>query len=156
MGSNFDRVSRNGHSVVTGPLTNRWAADIVGLYKQYRIHREMVIVQAAFRLSGKSRPKISWTMQEDIAGWVSASPWIIGFLLFMLGPMLFSMAMSFKRYDMFNPPQGRGFEDNPYCRLGELAKGSEQLIRRLVRQASEIGRPAAAPAEAYTILGMSG
>ncbi len=42
--------------------------------------------------------------QEEIAGWLFASPWIIGFLLLTAGPMVFSGVMSFMRYDMFNPP----------------------------------------------------
>jgi multiple sugar transport system permease protein len=49
--------------------------------------------------------------QEEIAGWLFASPWIIGFLLLTLGPMLFSLAMSFARYDMFNAPRWIGLDN---------------------------------------------
>ncbi len=38
-------------------------------------------------------------------GWMAASPWLIGFIIFGGGPMLFSIVMSFTRYDVLNPPQ---------------------------------------------------
>jgi multiple sugar transport system permease protein len=48
------------------------------------------------------KPRISQSTQEELMGWLFASPWIIGFLLFTLGPMLFSLAMSFTNYDLFS------------------------------------------------------
>ncbi len=36
-------------------------------------------------------------------GWISASPWIIGFILFTGGPILFSIVISFCDYDILNP-----------------------------------------------------
>lgn len=45
--------------------------------------------------------RLSQGAQEEFAGWLFASPWIIGFLIFTLGPMLFSLAMSFTNYDLF-------------------------------------------------------
>ncbi len=36
-------------------------------------------------------------------GWISASPWIVGFLLFTGGPLLFSIVISFCDYDILNP-----------------------------------------------------
>lgn len=48
-----------------------------------------------------------------------------------------------------------GFEDNPYCRPGEVATSNAQLIERLVRLAGEIGRPIATPAEARSLLGVA-
>lgn len=47
----------------------------------------------------KFRLKLS--TQEEIAGWVFALPWILGFCMFTFGPMLWSLAMSFTNYDMF-------------------------------------------------------
>jgi 3-keto-5-aminohexanoate cleavage enzyme len=47
-----------------------------------------------------------------------------------------------------------GFEDNPYYRPGELAGSNAQLIERLVRLASEVGRDVATPAEARQMLGL--
>ncbi len=43
-----------------------------------------------------------------MTGWLFALPWILGFLLLTVGPMVFSGVMSFMRYDMFNPPRWIG------------------------------------------------
>lgn len=39
------------------------------------------------------------------AGWLCVSPWLIGFIVFGGGPMLFSLLMSFCEYDILNPPR---------------------------------------------------
>ena len=38
-------------------------------------------------------------------GWIASSPWVLGFIIFGGGPMLFSLIMSFCNYDILNPPQ---------------------------------------------------
>ena len=48
------------------------------------------------------KPFFSLSSQEEIAGWLFALPWIVGFLLFVLGPMIWSAFMSFTDYDLFN------------------------------------------------------
>ena len=47
-----------------------------------------------------------------------------------------------------------GLEDNIYYAKGELAKGNAQLVERTVRQANELQRPIASPAEAREIMGL--
>ncbi|PZR68366.1 MAG: spermidine/putrescine ABC transporter permease [Candidatus Dormiibacter spiritus] len=39
------------------------------------------------------------------------SPWIFGFLIFTLGPMIVSLALSFTRYDVINPPEFIGLKN---------------------------------------------
>jgi ABC-type sugar transport system permease subunit/ABC-type glycerol-3-phosphate transport system substrate-binding protein len=39
------------------------------------------------------------------SGWLCAAPWLIGFIIFGGGPMLFSLLMSFCEYDILNPPR---------------------------------------------------
>jgi len=39
------------------------------------------------------------------AGWICAAPWIIGFIIFGGGPMLYSLVISFCDYDILNPPR---------------------------------------------------
>lgn len=46
--------------------------------------------------------------RQWIGGLVCASPWIIGFIIFSGGPMLYSLLMSFSDYDMLNPPKWTG------------------------------------------------
>jgi len=47
-----------------------------------------------------------------------------------------------------------GFEDNLYYHKGELAVSNAQLVSRLVRIASELGRPVATPEQARALLGI--
>ncbi len=44
-------------------------------------------------------------------GVVCALPWILGFIVFIGGPMLFSFVMSFCDYDILNPPRFVGLEN---------------------------------------------
>ena len=46
----------------------------------------------------KSDFRSQWT-----GGWLCASPWIIGFILFTGGPILFAIVVSFCDYDILNP-----------------------------------------------------
>ena len=55
--------------------------------------------------------KMSSETREEITGWLFAAPWIIGFLLFTAGPMLFSMYASFTKYNMIRTPQWIGLEN---------------------------------------------
>ena len=49
--------------------------------------------------------------REERDFFLFSAPWTIGFLIFTLGPMLVSFAMSFMRYDVLTPPQLIGFEN---------------------------------------------
>ncbi len=49
-----------------------------------------------------SRFRLKLSTREEIDGWLYASPWIIGFLIFTLGPMIWAAVMAFTDYDMFN------------------------------------------------------
>lgn len=46
---------------------------------------------------------------RNLEGWAFASPWIIGFVVFTLGPMLASAALAFMKWDMLSPPSFVGF-----------------------------------------------
>ncbi len=59
--------------------------------------------------------------EEAFAGLLAISPWVIGFLIFTLGPLLASIYFSFTRYDVIRPPRWiglgnyeRAFTDDPY------------------------------------------
>lgn len=47
--------------------------------------------------------------REELAGWVFASPWLIGFLLFTVGPMIASSFFAFTEYDVLTPPKWVGW-----------------------------------------------
>lgn len=64
---------------------------------------------------GRWRGLSSTRRREEMAGWLFASPWIIGFIVFTAGPMLYSLVMSFTNYDLFNVRQFVGLAN--YRRL---------------------------------------
>ncbi|HEY0603937.1 MAG TPA: sugar ABC transporter permease [Herpetosiphonaceae bacterium] len=63
------------------------------------------------RLSGKSR----MVQERAFAGYAFAAPWIVGFLLFVVGPAALSFYWSFTRYALPAPPAWIGLEN--YTRL---------------------------------------
>lgn len=60
-------------------------------------------------------PLPRWTnnlrAKEAIAGYIFLSPWLLGLLLFIVGPMLTSGFLSFTRYDMVNAPDFVGLRN---------------------------------------------
>jgi multiple sugar transport system permease protein len=57
-----------------------------------------------FRLSRMERNEALWF-------YLLASPWIVGFLVFALGPIIASLYLSFTQYDMANPPVWLGINN---------------------------------------------
>ena len=52
--------------------------------------------------------KISLARREALAGYAFIIPWIIGFLVFTIGPMLASLYYSFTDYNIVDPPRWVG------------------------------------------------
>ena len=50
-------------------------------------------------------------VREAIAGYLFLSPWIIGLICFIAGPMMASGYLSFTRYDMVNTPEWVGLKN---------------------------------------------
>jgi multiple sugar transport system permease protein len=50
--------------------------------------------------------------REALVGYMFAAPFIIGFLVFTAGPMLFSLYASFCKFDIVNPPIWKGWNYN--------------------------------------------
>jgi multiple sugar transport system permease protein len=61
------------------------------------------------------RPLLRPAVKEELTGWLFAAPWIIGFLLFTAGPMVYSLYTSFTRYNIISSPKWLGLEN--YTRL---------------------------------------
>ena len=49
--------------------------------------------------------------RENLEGWLFASPWILGFLIFTLGPMIVSGVLSFAAWDIVTPPKWIGLNN---------------------------------------------
>jgi multiple sugar transport system permease protein len=47
--------------------------------------------------------------REALTGYVAISPWLIGFLLFTVGPMVFAGYLTFTKWDLISSPQWTGF-----------------------------------------------
>jgi multiple sugar transport system permease protein len=50
-------------------------------------------------------------VREGITGWLFAMPWVIGFLVFTVGPMIFSAYASFTQYNITTPPKWVGLQN---------------------------------------------
>src|SRR3954470_7249956 len=57
------------------------------------------------------RKTLSPAVREGITGWLFAMPWILGFLVFTFGPMLFAAYTSFTRYNITTPPRWVGTDN---------------------------------------------
>jgi multiple sugar transport system permease protein len=51
-----------------------------------------------------ARPRLSRAMRRNLEGWAFASPWIVGFVLFTVGPMIASAVMAFMKWDLLTSP----------------------------------------------------
>lgn len=55
------------------------------------------------------RPRFnSRILKRNLSGWLFASPWIIGFLLWTVGPMIASLWISLTEWDLMSPPRWVG------------------------------------------------
>src|SRR5690554_1314830 len=53
-------------------------------------------------------------LAKEAPGYVFLAPWLIGFFLLAIGPILASLYFSFTRYDVVNPPRWVGLENFEY------------------------------------------
>ncbi|NMN01123.1 ABC transporter, permease protein [Bifidobacterium sp. DSM 109958] len=61
-----------------------------------------------FRKQSKFR---QWLNQENVSGYVCALPFIIGFLMFLLVPMILSIYYSFTDYNILSDPEWMGLDN---------------------------------------------
>jgi multiple sugar transport system permease protein len=57
------------------------------------------------------RPRLRLKRAETISGYLMAAPWIVGFLVFVAGPMIASGYLSFTRWDLFTAPRWVGLDN---------------------------------------------
>lgn len=53
-------------------------------------------------------------IRKNLAGYTFMVPWLIGFFLLAIGPVLFSLYLSFTKYNVINPPQWIGLDNYEY------------------------------------------
>ena len=61
--------------------------------------------------SKDSRPLSKMALQEERAAYVFLLPWILGFLILLLFPILASIFLSFTKWNLMNPPVWVGLEN---------------------------------------------
>lgn len=61
--------------------------------------------------AARRRPAFNQRRREALTGYLFAAPWIFGFLVLTLGPMLFSLYASFTVYDIASPPRWIGLDN---------------------------------------------
>lgn len=49
--------------------------------------------------------------EETVSAWIAISPWVIGFLIFTVGPLAISLYYSFTKYDGISTPQWIGLDN---------------------------------------------
>jgi multiple sugar transport system permease protein len=54
------------------------------------------------------RVRMSRRTREALAGYGFLTPWLVGLIGLTLGPMIYSLYLSFTRYNLLSPPQWRG------------------------------------------------
>jgi multiple sugar transport system permease protein len=59
----------------------------------------------------KPTPRFVRWLRKNKDGWLFASPWIIGFVVWTLGPMVASLWLSFTDWDLILPPKYVGVEN---------------------------------------------
>lgn len=50
-------------------------------------------------------------IRQNLSGWLFASPWVIGFFLWTIGPMLASLIIAFTNWDLITQPRFVGFQN---------------------------------------------
>jgi multiple sugar transport system permease protein len=86
---------------------------------------------AARRSARKPRPaRIKYNRREALAGYLFISPWIVGFVVFMLGAMAYSLVISFSRYNLATN-LARPAGTSNYARLFDDPKVATSLANTL-------------------------
>ncbi|HEX5415158.1 MAG TPA: hypothetical protein VFZ25_05790, partial [Chloroflexota bacterium] len=61
------------------------------------------------------RPRSARARRRAIQGYLWISPWIVGYLVFTLGPTLASLVLSFTQYNVVSPPVWNGVQNYVYA-----------------------------------------
>jgi multiple sugar transport system permease protein len=81
--------------------------------------------------SGQARAGLSMRTRESISGWLWASPWILGFVIFTLGPFIASFYLAFTRYSITNVPVWIGLDNFVRALSGKDDLFWSSLVRTL-------------------------
>jgi ABC-type sugar transport system permease subunit/ABC-type glycerol-3-phosphate transport system substrate-binding protein len=94
----LDRVFGREHNPLI-PMWVLWVAIVTAI---------LGLVTCVIALARRGEKVGSLMRREAWAGYAFASPWIIGFLVFTIGPIVASIVFSFCDYDVIHPPRWVG------------------------------------------------
>ena len=63
------------------------------------------------RRTGRRRRISTMVWRENLAGWLMASPFILGLIFWTVGPMLYSLYLSLTHWDLLTPPRWAGLDN---------------------------------------------
>jgi len=69
--------------------------------------------------SSRARPTSKAQIREMVSGYLFAAPWMLGFLLFTLGPLLASLYYSMNRYTLMEKPAWLGLNNYATAMTGD-------------------------------------
>lgn len=64
-----------------------------------------------FGRGGSGRSRLSTRLREELSSYAFISPWLIGFLCFVVGPMIASLYLAFTNYDLLSSPRWVGLNN---------------------------------------------
>jgi len=73
--------------------------------------------------------------REAIEGFLYISPWILGFLIFTVGPMIASLFLSFTNYNVVSPPRFAGLSNYTQLLYGPHRSPDYRRFARLCASA---------------------
>lgn len=79
----------------------------------------------------RARRQMSKRTRENISGWLWTSPWILGFFLWTLGPMVWSLYLSFTLYTIARPAEWIGLQNYVTALSGQDSLFWPSLLRTL-------------------------
>ena len=77
-------------------------------------------------IASRGGPRLSQRAREEIAAYLFISPWLIGFLIFTLGAMVFSLGLSFTKTDLLTSIRFTGLDNY-------LALWDDRFVRQALK-----------------------
>lgn len=70
--------------------------------------------------AGRTRPGSALRRKEAMYGYISILPWLLGFLIFTAGPMVYSAYLVFTKWELITPPQWVGLDNIRFLLKDEM------------------------------------
>jgi multiple sugar transport system permease protein len=85
-------------------------------------------------VTARKRPFITQSRREAIVAYLFISPWLLGLLVFLVGPILLSLFFSLTKYTLIKPPEWLGFSNyermltDPFVGIALRVTGTYTLL----------------------------